>query len=827
MSDVFCYKTRGNSSADNKPRVYFTCHPDDLGRYLEEVCKDILDLSNCAVFYTEDMNAPIDDGNTLVTLERMSMFVIPVTYKLLTTPNRTMSFDLNFAKERHIPVLPLLMESGIYEFYKKPGNFGDMQYLKPYGDDTIKIDYKDKLRNYLESVLISDELIQRIRKAFDAYIFLSYRKTDRKYANELMTLIHRNPEFEDIAIWFDEFLTPGESFRESIEKILKDSKLFTLLVTPRLLERQEDGSPNFIMREEYPAARQLGKPILPAEMEKTDEEALKRDYEGIPACSDTSDEEAFKKRLLETLMGIAVSGNNNDPEHNYLIGLAYLKGIDVEVDTGRGVALITRAAKSGLPEAVEKLYLMYKDGDHIKSDGERSLYWANRLYEINLEKYGEEHGETLRVLNNLAVAYYDLKNYEKAAGLHEKCYETSRKILGEMSATTLSVLNNLALDLDALEDHKKAIELLKDCYEIRCRILGETHPDTLNALYNLALAYSSSGADYGRANIMFLKCFVEMQKTLGDEHPSTLRAMNNLAHSFYLEQDFTISAGLHKACYKLRCKVFGNDHPETLISILNLGKVYYSLREFKTALGFRKTGYEIMCRNLTEEHPDTLRSLNDLAMTYYQFGDYKKALELHEKCYETRCRVLGKEHLETLGSMQNIALVYGSLGDYGKAAELYEKCYEVMCNNPGDDAPETINLLNSMAVNYYRLGNINKAIELSEKCYQTRLRILGENHMDTVDSLNNMAVYYYAIGDYKKAVEANSKCYAIKCRILPKYYESTLGSLYRLARSYRALGDNKKALKLAKDCYQRSLEAFGEDHQITKQVYELIKEIRE
>ena len=43
------------------------------------------------------------------------------------------------------------------------------------------------------------------RHAFDAYIFLSYRKKDRRYANELMRLIHNNPECRDIAIWFDEF----------------------------------------------------------------------------------------------------------------------------------------------------------------------------------------------------------------------------------------------------------------------------------------------------------------------------------------------------------------------------------------------------------------------------------------------------------------------------------------------------------------------------------------------------------------------------------------------------------------------------------------------
>ena len=252
-----------------------------------------------------------------------------------------------------------MMDSGIGDLYSKPENFGELQYIKPDDMDLTAIDYKDKLKKYLESVLISNELAERIRKTFDAYIFLSYRKKDRKYANELMKLIHRNPECEDIAIWFDEFITPGESFRENINKILNDSKLFALLVTPSLLERHSDGSPNFIMKEEYPAAKNQGKRILPAEMVETDKEALKREFEDIPECTSTSDEEAFNKRLLDSLMELAISENGNDSEHNYLIGLAYLKGIDVEIDIDRGVRLITKAAEAELPEAMKKLREMY------------------------------------------------------------------------------------------------------------------------------------------------------------------------------------------------------------------------------------------------------------------------------------------------------------------------------------------------------------------------------------------------------------------------------------------------------------------------------------
>ena len=41
---------------------------------------------------------------------------------------------------------------------------------------------KEKLKKSIELFLISDEKIQKIKEAFDAYIFLSYRKKDRAHA---------------------------------------------------------------------------------------------------------------------------------------------------------------------------------------------------------------------------------------------------------------------------------------------------------------------------------------------------------------------------------------------------------------------------------------------------------------------------------------------------------------------------------------------------------------------------------------------------------------------------------------------------------------------
>ncbi|MBR7161510.1 MAG: toll/interleukin-1 receptor domain-containing protein, partial [Clostridia bacterium] len=363
----FLYKTKGDSSPERKPRVYFTCHPEDFEKHFEKICEDIFATHDCAVYYTESMTEEIEEKYKESDLGQMNLFVIPVTFKLLSKPNRAMDSDFRYAKEKHIPVLPIMKEPGLDEIYSRKDKFGELQYLNPDAQDMTAISYEEKLKKYLESVLISNETAERIRKAFDAYIFLSYRKKDRHYANELMKMIHSHPEFRDIAIWYDEFLTPGESFRENIKKMMQDSKLFTLLVTPNLLE-YVNGEPNYVMAHEYPDAKKAGMDILPTEMEETDKAELCSKYPEMPECVNPNEDELFKNRLLDTLSEIAISENNADPEHNFLIGLAYLDGIDVEKNAERGIALITMAAEANLPEAMEKLYDMYCEGKGVQVD---------------------------------------------------------------------------------------------------------------------------------------------------------------------------------------------------------------------------------------------------------------------------------------------------------------------------------------------------------------------------------------------------------------------------------------------------------------------------
>ena len=266
-------KTRGGSSPQGKQKVYFCCHPADFSAFFEPITEEILAKQNCAVWY-DDTDAPRDEV-FLDNLKEMQLFVMPVTSRLLYSQNPALSVEFAFAVAHHIPVLPLMQESGLEDAFNE--KCGDLQFLDKHNTDTTAVPYEEKLEKYLSSVLVGDELAEKVRAAFDAYVFLSYRKKDRKYAQELMRLIHRNAFCRDIAIWYDEFLTPGENFNDAIRAALEKSGLFVLAVTPNLVNEQ-----NYIMTTEYPMAVEQGKPILPAEMVPTDAAELADKYAGLP-----------------------------------------------------------------------------------------------------------------------------------------------------------------------------------------------------------------------------------------------------------------------------------------------------------------------------------------------------------------------------------------------------------------------------------------------------------------------------------------------------------------------------------------------------------------
>ncbi len=253
-------------SPRGKQKVLFVSHPADFDIWFDVITDEILAKQpNCAIyFYEKEDNITAETMNT--DLLNVILFVIPVSINLMRDDCDIQKY-LDFASLKNVRLLFIQVEHGIGNLFN--AKYGSYQLLNKDDSDVTSISYKEKMSKFLESVIIGEELEEEIRQAFNAYIFLSYRKKDRRLANELMRIIHSNDFCRDIAIWYDEYLTPGEDFNDAIVGAIEKSGLFIMLVTPNLVNEE-----NYVHKVEYYEAKRANKPIFPVEAEKTDRDKL-------------------------------------------------------------------------------------------------------------------------------------------------------------------------------------------------------------------------------------------------------------------------------------------------------------------------------------------------------------------------------------------------------------------------------------------------------------------------------------------------------------------------------------------------------------------------
>ena len=788
------YRTPGNSDPHGKARVFFAAHPDDFETFFEPIVEMIWEYQrNTAFWYEEKPFLPTEE--LLPRLSEMNLIVMPVTTRLLTGKSRAIEIILPFAEEKHIPVLPLMMETGLDDVFTKI--FGEIQYLMPGDTDPTAIPFEQKLKKYISGVLIGDEQAQRIRDSFDAYIFLSYRKKDRKYAQELMRMIHRNERYRDIAIWYDEYLTPGENFNETIRAALEKSDLFGLVVTPSLLE-----DPNYVMQHEFPAAREAGKPILPMEATETKREELEKHYEGIPACVHTGSEMEWNTALEESLMRIALQESDKSPEHSFLMGLAYLDGIDVEVDSEKAVKLIETAAEAGLEEALRKLVSMYHDGKGVPRDYHKSVEWQEKLVSLIRKKYQRgEYEKKDRILVfelwNLGDACYHLRQLEKARRSYEEMRTAAAQIDREFGVgiRDLSVSYHKLGDIErALGNPEGAKRNYEKALEIREKLAEET--GTIESWRDLSVSYNKLG---------------DIEKALGNLEGAKRNCERDLALSVKLAEE-----------------------TNTVRSRRDLSVSYKKLGDIEKALGNpegAKRSYEkaLEISEKLAEETDTIESRRDLSISYLKLGEIEKVLgNLKEakRSYEKDLEISRKlaEETDTIESWRDLSVSYtksgeiekalgnpeGAKGNYGKALEINRKLAE---------ATDTVESRRDLSVSFHHLGEIERVLgnlEGAKINFEKDLEISRKlaEETGTVESRRDLAVSYHKSGDIEKAMgnpEGAKSCYGKALEISEKLAEETnmIESRRDVSVSYLKSGEIEQALgnpEGAKRNYEKALE---------------------
>ena len=642
------YKTRGMSDPKGKPKVYFSSHPEDFDEALPLITEDLLNHANCAVFYDEEIGSagPADEEVEDI-LKEMQLVVFAVSSKFIHEKNRAKDTELPLALKNHIPVLPIMLENGLgYEF---SNNCAKIQVVPKYGNDPTAIPYDEVLQTFLDSVLVGDELAEQVRDAFDAYVFLSYRKKDRKHAQRLMRLIHENKQFRDIAIWYDEFLVPGESFNEAIKDAFNKSSLFAMAVTPHL---EEEG--NYVMRVEYPMARNRKSEnddfeIIPVEMYESedgkegedwriDQSHLKgkKDFE-YQEITDLQDEHKLKEMnesFLAALERIAKKENDGSSRHRFFIGLAYLNGIDVEINQEQALELLQGAAEDPSPcmEATAKLADMYLNGEGVERDSAKAIFWQRKLASQYKAAYDENHDPDehkgygtayFKALGKLSDMYRDFGAVQSAIDTAKEalafCEELEQEVgIREQRRDKALILNRLG----SLCRERGDLDLALDCYQKAVKIYEKLTAEigTQRARRDLSISYERIG---------------DICRKQGDL---------SAADSYY-QKAKDIRVQLMKEAESAGSR---RDYSAVLTK---LGNVRKSWKQYAEAAQYY--GEALAIDRVLMDEVKSPQAVDDYGVSLVKMGDIHKAEGRMDKaadCYEQAYRLFGK-NAEKTGSL--------------------------------------------------------------------------------------------------------------------------------------------------------------------------------
>lgn len=785
----FLYKTRANSTPHGKPKVYFCCHPKDFKKYFDTISNDILDISNCSVWYPENLSQ-VRDEDFLDNLSQVQLFVVPVTTAFLTKSCDAYDIDFKIAQEYHIPVLPLLQEmEAVTLFNEKCGN---MQYLSNICIDETSLGYYEKLTSYLEKVLVGDELAKKIRSAFDAYIFLSYRKTDRKYARELMKLIHSDDFCRDIAIWYDEYIIPGEDFNTNIKEALKNCDLFMLALTPNIIA---DG--NYVLTIEYPLAKEKNKPILPVECEPVDIDILSRAYKDFPPYIKIGDHDTIPVSIADAMFSLDFKTSDRRPEHNFLIGLAYLNGIDVEVDHDRGVELITSAAEAGYLEAVDQLIKMHTDSIGVSADIKEVIYWTEKKLEILEKQYKkspscELYDEMFWTANRLGDYALAQEELEDANKYYYKALEISKP------ESALDFSADVAVCLDHIGD----VYLTQGKYDEAEKLFCEAG----NIFKKI---YKDNPSDYGNFRNLLLNIFflTTLYSKTGDTKISIECLLGILPE---IEEAAT----------------------EDLVVIKDLASVYEKLGELysienetEKAIEYSEKAYDRFCAIANQErsllaYSKSNNALRKLIELYAGAGKAVETVELLQNQYETAIKLYNsKKNIQTMHYFILAATNYlGICIEPQKKIKVLEKEIKVLKEILKiSENPENIMIFFTVAADLTGLYISSKQFNEAKALIKSVIPYMPEDITDNETSLKiagRVSVIYDCWGEIfsqegnlPKAREYYDKA----LDILVKLTEASDDSIYKkdLAVCYRKIGlwydDQNKPLETIQ-YFEKSLE---------------------
>jgi len=390
----------------------------------------------------------------------------------------------------------------------------------------------------------------------------------------------------------------------------------------------------------------------------------------------------------------------------------------------------------------------------------------------------DDQSSQYTLLNNLALYYLEIGQYNQARALLEQVY-AYREAANQRYLMALA-LSNLALTYDnqgqtakALEINQKALELAKAEKSIALQA---------TLLNNIATIYKEQGA-YAEA-LKYHDAALAMNRQLDDlEGEGT--TLNNIGSVYSDLAQYDKSLEFHERSLKLARQI-GNVYGQAT-ALGNIGLIYQVKGDLNKAFA---TIQQSLALWESTGNPTAKRiPLNNIGYIYGQRGDYAKALEMYQQSLAISQEV-GDRAKQGI-TLNNVAGIYRERGQYARALELHKQALVISQEVEAPNAEARI--LNNIGIIYQSQGNFAAALEQFQQSLAIYQRI--GNRLEIATVLGNLGILYHYQGQYGKALDYLQQELALVREIGARSNEA--GTLQAMSLMYRTLGQYPQALNSA------------------------------
>lgn len=373
LQEMFLVVENENERAGDKDRVAVLCHPGDLEE-AEEVARELLSVYDCRIYLSRCSANRLSEGEAeelKTALSEMSLVAYLVSRRFLA--------DGGVVREYLIPglmgrtrTMPVQIEPGLEEMFDAV--IGPFQMI-----NRTKSDYELQLEAFVEQCVdvhhrvgMSDEMRAIAQGLFRARGFVSYRKKDLVCLKQLFRTLRKSPELQDVSLWYDNALHPGENYNSQIQEKLEEADFVLFVVTPSLLEPG-----NYVLEQEYVQAVNQHKTMAAVIMKDVPREAFKEAYPDLEPIAFES-VETWVKKIDEASERSTVSSAPFTSMKQFLLGQAFEAGDGTERDAQLAYELFQKAAEKGNPYAMKKLSDACSYGWVLAKNDRLAAFWRQK-----------------------------------------------------------------------------------------------------------------------------------------------------------------------------------------------------------------------------------------------------------------------------------------------------------------------------------------------------------------------------------------------------------------------------------------------------------------